>query len=141
MVEGLIPPEDRLHPPKSVALRSMYWRSEILQVMYWLRGEGFGDLVDAPLIERFLGVEATIGITYLDKLVEEGYLTRDGEWYHLSAKGLEEGAHEFALSFSELTRPAHGDCSDDCWCHVSAEEASACMAERGLLGSQGEERW
>ena len=26
--------------PKSDALAALYWRSEILQVMYWLRGEG-----------------------------------------------------------------------------------------------------
>jgi hypothetical protein len=27
-------------PPKSPALRMLYWRSEILQLMYWLKGEG-----------------------------------------------------------------------------------------------------
>ena len=121
---------DELHPPKSGALRALYWRSEILQVMYWLRGEGFGDFVDAPLLERFLGVNAEIGLTYLDRLVDEGYLQRDGEWFVLSASGLEQGAVEFATSFSDLTRPAHGECSDDCWCHASVEEAEACAAER-----------
>jgi hypothetical protein len=122
---------DELHPPKSGALRALYWRSEILQVMYWLRGEGFGDFVDAPLLERFLGVNAEIGLTYLDRLVDEGYVQRDGEWFVLSESGLEQGAVEFATSFSDLTRPAHGECSDDCWCHASVEEAEACAAERG----------
>ena len=121
---------DELHPPKSGALRALYWRSEILQVMYWLRGEGFGDFVDAPLLERFLGVNAEIGLTYLDRLVDEGYVQRDGEWFVLSESGLEQGAVEFATSFSDLTRPAHGECSDDCWCHASVEEAEACAAER-----------
>ncbi len=119
-----------LPTPKSSSLQAMYWRSEILQVMYWLRGEGFGDLVDAPLIERFLGVDAERGISYLDRLVVEGYLTIDGEWYALSARGLAEGAHEFLDSFSELMHPAHGECSDDCWCHMSADEADACVAHR-----------
>ncbi len=121
---------EELHPPKSPALRAMYWRSEILQVMYWLRGEGFGDIVDAPLLERFLGVDAAIGLTYLDRLVEEGYLERDGDWFVLSATGLEHGAAEFATAFSDLTRPAHGECSEDCWCHASPEEAAACATER-----------
>ncbi len=121
---------DELHPPKSEALRVMYWRSEILQVMYWLRGEGLGDIVDPQLLERFLGVEAVIGLTYLDRLVEDGYLEREGDWFFLSATGLEEGAAEFATAFSDLTRPAHGECSDDCWCHASADEAAACAAER-----------
>lgn len=123
-------PEDQLHQPKSASLRAMFWRSEILQVMYWLRGEGFGDLVDAPLIERFLGVDAQIGLTYMDKLVREGYLARDGDWFTLSERGLEEGAVEFASSFSELTRPTHGECSADCWCHASADEADACHSQR-----------
>ncbi|CAN5496768.1 hypothetical protein BH20ACT2_BH20ACT2_00800 [soil metagenome] len=116
--------------PKTDALRSMYWRSEILQAMYWLRGEGFGDLLDAPMLERFLGVDASIGLTYLDRLVEEGYVVRDGEWYALSDRGLEEGAVEFASAFEELTRPTHVECSDDCWCHASADEAEACGAHR-----------
>jgi len=119
-----------VHAPKSEPLRAMYWRSEILQVMFWLRGEGFGDLVDAPLIERFLGVDAAVGITYLDRLVDEGYLSVDGGWYTLSPRGLEEGGTEFALSFADLMRPTHGECSDDCWCHMSADEADACVASR-----------
>jgi hypothetical protein len=117
-------------PPKSGALRAMYWRSEILQVMYWLQGEGLGDLVDASLLERFLGVDASIGVTYLDRLVDEGYLARQEDWYTLSDTGLAEGATEFAMAFSDLTRPAHGECSDDCWCHASVEEAEACLAAR-----------
>ena len=121
---------DDTRPPKSGALQALYWRSEILQVMYWLRGEGFGDIVDAPLLERFLGVNAEIGLTYLDRLVDEGYLERDGAWFVLSPSGLEQGAAEFATAFSDLTRPAHGECSEDCWCHASAEEAATCAAER-----------
>lgn len=121
---------DDHRPPKSGALQALYWRSEILQVMYWLRGEGFGDLVDPPLIERFLGVEAEVGITYLDRLVDEGYVTRDGDWFALSAQGMEEGAMEFEAAFDELMRPTHGECSEDCWCHMSADEAEACAGQR-----------
>src|SRR6266508_159514 len=56
---------NEFEPPKSDALRALYWRSEILQVMYWLRGEGFGDQVDPGLLERFLGVDARLGVQYL----------------------------------------------------------------------------
>ena len=121
---------DHLHPPKSEALRALYWRSEILQVMFWLRGEGLGDVVDAPLLERFLGVDAAVGVGYLDRLVADGYLDWVPGGYVLSDAGLQEGRTEFALSFSDLTRPAHGECSADCWCHSSVEEALACAAER-----------
>jgi len=121
---------DELHPPKSAALRALYWRSEILQVMYWLRGEGLGEVADAQLLERFLGVEADIGVSYLDRLVLDGYLELAPGGYVLSEMGLREGKTEFALSFADLTRPAHGECSADCWCHNSVEEAAACAAER-----------
>ncbi len=123
--------DDELHPPKSAALRALYWRSEILQVMYWLRGEGLGEAVDALLLERFLGVEADIGVGHLEQLVEDGYLERSGQGYVLSEAGMAEGGAEFASSFGDLTRPAHGECSADCWCHNSLEEAVACAAERG----------
>lgn len=116
--------------PRTEHLAAIYWRSEILQVMFWLRGEGFGDLVDAGLIERFLGVDATIGITYLNRLVEEGYLAKDLEFYALSEFGAQQGALEFAESFADLTKPTHGECSADCWCHASVDEAEACVAAR-----------
>jgi hypothetical protein len=121
---------DELHPPKSEALRALYWRSEILQVMFWLRGEGLGDVVDAALLERFLGVDADLGVGYLDRLVVDGYLDSAPGGYVLSLSGLEEGKTEFALSFADLTRPTHGECSADCWCKNSVEEALACAAER-----------
>jgi hypothetical protein len=92
----------------------MYWRSEILQVMYWLRGEGFGEEVDASIIERFLGVDAATGVQYLDALVEEGFVERVGERYKLSEEGRREGGLEFASSFEDLMRPSHGDCGPDC---------------------------
>lgn len=119
-----------VRPPKSEALRALYWRSEILQVMYWLRGEGFGDQIDPPILERFLGVEAAIGLQYLDRLVEDDYVERVGDRYTLSEEGLREGGLEFAMSFEEMTRPTHGECSADCWCHASPEEAEACAADR-----------
>lgn len=121
---------DELRAPRSEPLRALFWRSEILQVAYWLRGEGLGDVVDAALLERFLGVDAALGVTYLDRLVHDGYLERVGDGYALSERGAAEGAAEFAASFAELTRPAHGECSADCWCHLSVEEAEACAAER-----------
>lgn len=130
--------EEMLHPPKSQALREMFWRSEILQVMYWLRGEQFGlggdrDQANAQMLERFLGVDAEIGVQYMDLLVDRGDLERDGDLYWLSAEGVREGGLEFAAAWSDLTRPTHGECSADCWCHNSPEEAAACAQERATV--------
>jgi hypothetical protein len=127
--------DERLHPPKSQALKEMFWRSEILQVIYWLRGEQFGlgprrDHVDPVMLERFLGVDPAVSVQYLDLLVDRGDLEREGGLYRLSEDGVKEGALEFAASWSDLTRPTHGECSADCWCHNSPEEAAACQQER-----------
>ena len=123
-------------PPKSEALRALFWRSEVLRVVYWLRGEGYGDLVDAPTIECFLGVDAAEGLVYLDRLVDDGYLVRDGAWYALSERGLRTGEEEFATAFSDLVRPTHGECSDECWCQMSADEAEAGATHRPTRRSE-----
>ncbi len=119
-----------IHSPKSEALKALYWRSEILRLMYWLRGEGYGDLVDPPMLQKFLGIRARSGLSYLNRLVEDGYLVRDGEWYALSELGRAEGEEEYLSAFSDLLRPTHGSCSPDCWCEMSAEEAEVCAAQR-----------
>lgn len=122
---------EQLHAPKSEALRALFWRDEILQVMFWIQGEGLGDHVDPSLLERFLGVDAAIAVRYLDKLVDEELLARAGDdLYELTETGRKHGARVFADEFAELTKPGHGECGPDCWCHASPEEAEACVAER-----------
>ena len=111
-----------LRPTKSEALRALFWRSEILQVMFWLKGEGFGDQVDVTLLERFLGVDSHIDVRYLDRLVAEGYIERVGDSYRLSEAGAREGALQFAASFEELTKPAVRECRRSSWCDGSPYE-------------------
>ncbi len=98
--------------------------------MFWLKGEGLGEGANWPMIERFLGVEVRIGRAYLDRLVEEGFLTIEDDWFMLTSKGIEEGGRIFSEEFADLTRPGHGECGPDCWCHSSPDEAEACLVER-----------
>ena len=118
--------------PKTEALRARYWREEILQVMFWIKGEGFGDELDPEYLERFLGVDARNGITYLDSLVEDGVLEKRNGRYRLTERGHAEGSRIFADEFIDLTQPSHGECGPTCWCRQSAEEAEACAADRFL---------
>lgn len=116
--------------PKSEALRAVYWHSEILRVMYWLRGEGLGDLVDVPMVRRYLDIAAGECRARLSELESGGWIVRDGDWYALSTRGLAEGEAEFATAFADLARPASGACSDECWCGMSSAEEQACCAQR-----------
>ncbi len=114
--------------PKSAALRNLYWRSEILRVMYWLRGEGLGDVVDVPMVRRYLDIGSDECMTQLAGLVGEGSVVADGAWYAIASGSLADGDVEYATLFSDLARPAHGPCSDECWCQLSSDEEAACSA-------------
>jgi hypothetical protein len=105
-------------------------REDVLQAMYWMRSEGFGDSPRAGELARFLAVPETTLTVYLERFADEGYLVRSGEGFTLTALGEERGKRTFAEEFAGLTGQAHGECDDDCWCHESPEEAARCLEER-----------
>ena len=47
----------------SSALDSLYWRAEILQAMYWMRGEGIASRVSAAQLVDFLVADRDVLIT------------------------------------------------------------------------------
>lgn len=99
--------------------------------MYWIEGEGFGNEMRPTDLERFLGLRSELAVGYLRRLSETGYLRAAGpDSYSLTEMGRSDGARAFADEFAELTRPGHGECGPECWCHNSVEEAEACAAER-----------
>lgn len=123
--------DEHVAQPKSESMRRLYWRDEILQVLFWMQGEGFGDTADLPTLERFLGVDADVIARYLDVLVTEGYLLRDeAGGVSMSVVGREDGGRIFAEEFADVTKPGHGECGADCWCHSSPDEAEACLEDR-----------
>lgn len=116
--------------PRSEGLRALYWREEILQVMYWVEGEGFATDLAPSDLERFLGLEEGHVVGYLEQMVEDGYVTSIGDRFSLTDLGRSDGARAFADEFADLTKPGHGECGDDCWCHTTVEEALACANDR-----------
>ena len=99
---------------------------EILQVMYWLRGEGLADDVAARDLERWIGREARGIDTLLECLAERGLVHRVSEMprYALTAAGVREGGRRFADEFADLTRPGHGECGDpSCACQQTGNPA------------------
>ena len=105
-------------------------RDEVLQAMYWMRSEGLADAPPAGELARFLAVPVETLVPYLERFVTDGYLERAEGCYRLTGVGTQIGKRSFADEFAELTRPTHGECDDDCWCHESPEEAARGLEER-----------
>lgn len=116
--------------PKHPALNSVYWREEILEVALWLRGEGFSELLDAGVLQRFLGIPASDAAGHLARLTSAGYLRRlaDGR-YGLTDAGEEEGAR-LTGGARAVPAPPGGPCGPGCWCDTSPFEASSCETYR-----------
>lgn len=114
------------------SLDALFWRDEILQIMYWLQGEGLLDHPTATDVQQFLGEELSLIQFHLDAAVKEGYLLLhpdaagmpSGHRYSLSTLGRQEGGRRFADEFSNMTKPAHGECSADCDCHKTGNHGS-----------------
>jgi hypothetical protein len=111
-------------------LEALRIRDEVLQAMYWLRSEGISEAPSAAELARFLVVPAATLGPYLERFTADGYLEAAGDGYRLSALGVDAGKRTFAEEFADLTRPTHGECDEDCWCHESPEEAARCLEER-----------
>src|SRR5262245_32445767 len=101
-------------------LNDIYWRDEILQILYWFRGEGLGEAVTAQVLQPFLNAEETTIQHHLERRANEGYVTRlehQPSRYQLTELGIKEGGRRFADEFAGLTGQAHGECNNpDCSC-------------------------
>jgi DNA-binding PadR family transcriptional regulator len=111
-------------------------RDEVLQAMYWMHSEAIATEPDAKELSRFLAVPESLLTAYLDRFVEDGLLERNARangngnghaFYQLSPTGMESGKRTFADEMADLTRPTHGECDEDCWCHDSPEAAAECL--------------
>jgi hypothetical protein len=105
-------------------------RDEVLQAMYWMSSEGIAEAPSARELSRFLAVPGETLALFLGRFVEDGYLRVVGEGFSLTVFGTEVGKRTFAEEFADLTRPTHGECDEDCWCHESPEDAARCLEER-----------
>ena len=96
-------------------------QDEVLQVMFWLRGEGLAADVNASDVARFTGGDESAVALVLERLVERTLVSvsRAGSEprYALTTEGVREGGRRFADEFADLTKPGHGECGDpDCYC-------------------------
>jgi hypothetical protein len=124
-------------------LADIFWRDEILQVMYWYQGEGFGTFVTSRDLQTFLTLDEDAINAYLERLVAEGYLQQvDDDFlqsalprYAFTEYGAREGARRFADEFAAVTKQGHGDCPPNCpICKdLPPEDCAHCRTQEGQI--------
>ena len=110
--------------------REIQIRDEILELLYWLEGEGFTTHATLEGMMRFLAFQVDEVRVALNRLVELGEVTSSssGE-LRLSESGRREAARRFADDFAELLKQGHGECNDPaCECHTNPDAAAECHA-------------
>jgi len=123
----MIPSEE----PGSAGVERLAAVDEILQVMYWLRGERLAADVTAAGLVRWVGLDDKQTGQLLERLAASGLvqpvggLASDGAArYALTASGVREGGRRFTEEFADLTRPGHYECTDpNCECQRTGNPA------------------
>ncbi|MDQ3667480.1 MAG: hypothetical protein M3410_13055 [Acidobacteriota bacterium] len=106
---------------------SLKTRDEILQVMYWMTGEGLGSEFSVADLRKFLPREQTVLARDLELMVSSGLLELQGEKFALTQQGKAEGGRRFADEFESMIKPGHFECDEpDCDCHSPERAGEAC---------------
>jgi len=102
-------------------------RDEILQVMYWMTGEGLGDEFSVNDLRKFLQSEQTVLARDLELMVSSGLLASREDKFALTEQGKAEGGRRFADEFESMIKPGHFECDEpDCDCHDPETAGEAC---------------
>ena len=102
-------------------------RDEILQVMYWMTGEGLGTEFAAVDLLKFLAGEPSQLLRDLALMASSGLLEARGDKFALTEQGKAEGGRRFADEFESMTKPGHFECdAPDCDCHNPEAAGDVC---------------
>ncbi len=108
-------------PPPMDAAARIAARDEILQVMFWLRGESLAQEVSSAELAKWIGLRAEeiepllvemLGSRLVDRVVVDSGVGEGTLRFRLTASGVQEGQRRFAEEFSGLTQPHHFEHSD-----------------------------
>jgi hypothetical protein len=114
---------------KNDALEALFWRDEILQVLYWMEGERLSDAPSIKSLQPLLNSDIENLHFHLQRLTDQGYLEKretgaaGDTRFQLSAKGRKEAGKRFAQAFQGMQKAGHGECSADCDCQWEGHDA------------------
>lgn len=116
------------------ALSTLFWREEILQVLYWMQGEGLADAVPFGRLLSLLNTTPDNLLLHLERNIAEGYLkTEEGVLNEKSAimltpVGKKEAGGIFRNAFEGMQKGGHGECGPDCeFCYHEGEKLEDCV--------------
>ncbi|MDX1666854.1 MAG: hypothetical protein R3350_06480 [Saprospiraceae bacterium] len=119
----------KIPPQNNDPLGHLFWKDEILQIMYWLRGEQLAEEVKGRKLLTLLNTDAENLLFQLGKLADQGLLscidrppTLESE-FSLSEAGKKEAGARFSSAFEGMQKAGHGECSADCDCQWEGHES------------------
>ena len=103
---------------------TLRWQDEILQLMYWMKGESLGANPTAEELNCLLNFTSAQLEAALHGLIASGLIDAQHSGNHLrfslTIRGNEEGKRRFSEEFSRaLGKESHLECGDpNCDCHA-----------------------
>lgn len=111
-------------------------QDELLELLYWMEGEGLADSATLPGLTRFLVQRESDVSRTLTALAARAYVTTAEGHFRLTELGRREAARRFADEFAPLLSQGHGECNDPgCDCHTDTASATECHAVRAHGGN------
>ncbi len=119
---------------KMPALDILFWREEILQVMYWMDGEDLAKDISAKNLIPLLNTNIDHLLLHLQKNIEGGFLQSadnpltETSLIKLSPHGKKEAGGIFRNAFEGMQKGGHGECGPDCeFCYDDGEKLEDCV--------------
>lgn len=116
------------------AVDALFWREEILQVLYWMDGEGLASAVPVSRLLSLLNTTPGNLLLHLQKNIEAGYLKTESDalaessTISLTPAGKKEAGGIFRNAFEGMQKGGHGECGPDCeFCYHEGEKLEDCV--------------
>ena len=96
------------------AVTALARRDEVLELLFWMKGQNFADALSTAELARFLTYPEEEIARALDSLERAGAVRREGSLYALTDGGLPEARRRFVDDFREMLAEGHGECNFSC---------------------------
>ena len=116
------------------ALDALFWKEEILQVLYWMDGEELAAEVPFDQLVVLLNTTPENLMEHILKTEEAGLIERKTaelnktDTIALTAAGKKAAGLIFRNAFDGMQKAGHGECGPDCeFCYDNGEKLEDCI--------------